>query len=71
MRYYKRTSGIYILAVGTGIGGTEITEEEYNRIFAAIKTKPETTETTDYMLRDDLIWEAYVVEPISEQISTT
>lgn len=30
-----------LLAIGTGAGGVEITEEEYNRLLAEIRTKAE------------------------------
>lgn len=63
MRYYKQIANGYILAVGTGNGGTEITEEEYNAILSVIHNKPPRTETTDYRLREDLTWEEYHVDP--------
>ena len=37
MRFYKQTSNHYIIAVGTGAGGTEIAETEYNAILAVIQ----------------------------------
>lgn len=66
MVYFKTTNGNYILSVGTGAGGTEITESEYNEIMSAIQNKPQATETTDYQLKTDLTWEAYEIEPIDE-----
>ena len=63
MKYYKYIEDGYILAVGTGGAGEEITEEEYNEIMVAIYNKPKRTETTDYHLRTDLTWEEYEVEP--------
>ena len=39
MRYYKQLSGSHIIAIGTGQGGTEITEAEYNTLLAEIRTK--------------------------------
>lgn len=66
MRYYKQTSNGYILAIGTGNGGTEITESEYGEIMTAIHNKPQRTEDTDYRLKDDLTWEAYHIEPSPE-----
>jgi len=66
MYYFKTTNGNYILSVGTGAGGTEITESEYNEIMTAIQNKPEATETTDYQLKTDLTWEAYEVEPVTD-----
>ena len=62
MRYYKQTGDDYILSIGIGDGGAEISEEEYNTIQTAIANKPEATETTDYMLRSDLLWEVVEVE---------
>lgn len=40
MRYYAQynESG-HLLAIGTGPGGTEITEDEYNRLLAEIREK--------------------------------
>ena len=62
MRYYKHTNNGYIVSVGTGNGGAEISEAEYNTILSVIVNKPVATETTDYMLRDDLTWEEYEME---------
>ena len=39
MRYNKRMNGSYILAIGTGSGGTEITESEYNALLSEIREK--------------------------------
>lgn len=63
MKYYKYTDSGYIITVGTGGMGVEITEEEYAEILAIIHNKPQRTETTDYRLKTDLTWEAYEVEP--------
>lgn len=63
MKYYRVISDGYILAIGTGSGGEEITEAEYNESMSVILNKPARTDTTDYRLRVDLTWEAYPVEP--------
>jgi hypothetical protein len=39
MRYYKLIENDTLIAIGTGYGGTEITEEEYNRLLTEIRTK--------------------------------
>lgn len=39
MRYYKREDNNYILSIGIGEGGTEITETEYNEIMSVIQNK--------------------------------
>lgn len=59
MRYYKIIENGYITAIGTGGGGVEITESEYNTIMSVVQQKPSRTETTDYHLKEDLTWEEY------------
>ena len=67
MRFYKDIQDGCIVAIGTGGGGTEITETEYNAIMAVIQGKPARTETTDYHLLEDLTWEEYErIEPSHE-----
>lgn len=39
MRYYKQISDNYIIAIGTGYGGEEITEAEYNAMLVEIRQK--------------------------------
>ena len=63
MRYYKQIENGYILAIGTGGGGVEITEQEYNEIMSVIQSKPPRTETTDFRLKVDLTWEEYETPP--------
>ena len=65
MRYNKQTSNNYILAIGTGYGGTEITEAEYNEIMAIIQNRP-TAEGKGYRLKTDLTWEEYDLPPMPE-----
>ena len=65
MRYNKQTSNNYILAIGTGYGGTEITEAEYNEIMAIIQNHP-TAEGKGYRLKADLTWEEYDLPPMPE-----
>ena len=73
-RYYKQTDGMYILAIGTGYGGTEITEAEYNEIMAIIQNHP-IAEGKGYRLKADLTWEEYDLPPVpkpsdDDEIST-
>ena len=62
MRYYKSIENGYILAVGTGFGGEEITEAEYTEIMAVIQNRPH-AEGKGYKLRTDLTWEEYDLPP--------
>ena len=39
MRYYKLIENDTLIAIGTGYGGTEITEAEYNALLAEIREK--------------------------------
>ena len=57
MRCYKEAADGYIAGIGTGFGGTEITQEEYNHILAAIHARPEPPEGYDYRLTEALEWE--------------
>lgn len=68
MRFYKTIENGYITAIGTGGGGTEITEQEYNQILSVIQSKPPRTATTDYHLREDLTWESYErIDPVKPE----
>ena len=67
MRCYKEAADGYISGIGTGPGGTEITQEEYNRILAAIHARPEPPEGYDYRLTEALEWE--LVERTAEEES--
>lgn len=73
MRYYKIIESGYIAGIGTGGGGTEITQEEYNTIMGVIQEKPTGTATTDYRLKEDLTWEEYELppEPVNPEIDDT
>ena len=50
------------LCVGTGNGGTEITEAEYASLLGVIRQRPQDTATTGYRLTTDLAWEPYARE---------
>lgn len=62
MRYYKKISDDYIAAIGTGPGGTEIPESEYNQIMAIIQSRPQ-ADGKGYRLKTDLTWEEYDLPP--------
>ena len=66
MRYYKLIENGYLTAIGTGVGGIEITEEEYNSILVHIRSCPEAPSGYGYRLKDDLTWELYEL-PIVEE----
>lgn len=65
MRFYKQTSNSYIIAVGTGAGGTEIAETEYNDVMAIIQSCPN-VKGKGYRLKTDLTWEEYDLPPEPE-----
>ena len=64
-RYYKQADDVYILAVGVGAGGTEITESEYTEIRSIIHNRPQ-TDGKGYRLKTDLTWEEYDLPPEPE-----
>lgn len=57
MRYYKQTENNYIHAIGTGTGGEEITQSEYENILFVIRSAPVAVEGYQYKLKHDLTWE--------------
>ena len=62
-RYYKQTDNMYILAVGVGVGGIEISADEYSEILSVIQNRP-TAEGKGYRLKADLTWEEYDLPPV-------
>jgi len=70
MKYYKTVDNGYIISVGTGSGGTEITEQEYAEILATIRNKPTARDGYDYRLKTDLTWEEYALPPIEPEPPT-
>ena len=72
MRYYKLIENGYIIAVGTGFGGIEITVDEYTTILKIVQDCPIAEEGYDYNLKEDLTWELVevpIVEPTDDEIS--
>ena len=65
MRHYKQISDNYIVAIGTGHGGIEITEAEYTEIMSIIQNCPQTA-GKGYHLKTDLTWEEYDLPPAPE-----
>ena len=58
MKYYKTIIDGYLVSVGTGTGGTEITESEYNELLSIIHNRPTPQTGFDYKLKaDTLEWE--------------
>lgn len=70
MRHNKYIDGNYIVSIGIGDGGSEITENEYITIMEVIENKPAETDTIGYRLKTDLTWEQYEKEPIPEDDPT-
>lgn len=64
MRYYKIIVDGYLVAIGSGSGGTEITETEYNNLLDIIRTKPIAESGYDYRLKADLTWELHELPPV-------
>ena len=64
-RYYKQTDDVYILAVGVGVGGMEISADEYSEILSVIQNHP-TAEGNGYRLKADLTWEEYDLPTVHE-----
>lgn len=71
MRYYKIIIDGYLIAVGSGSGGEEITETKYNDLLEVIRNKPTAESGYDYRLREDLEWELYELPPVPEDDELT
>lgn len=67
MRYYKIINNGYLIAIGNGSGGTEITAEEYAELLNIIHNKPTAESGYDYRLKADLTWEKYELPPMPEE----
>ena len=64
-RYYKQTDDVYILAVGVGVGGMEISADEYSEILSIIQNRP-IVDGKGYRLKTDLTWQEYDLPPAPE-----
>lgn len=69
MRYYKMMDDGYLVQIGTGFGGEEITAEEYRTIQEIILTVPPAPEGCDYRLKADLTWELYELPALEEELT--
>lgn len=66
MRYFEVSEDGYVLCIGTGLGGTEVTEERYNAVLSVLQNRPQETEIIGYRLKTDLTWDSYEKEPEPE-----
>ena len=67
MKYYKTLNDGYLVSVGTGTGGTEITESEYNNLLSIIHNRPTPSTGFDYKLKADILeWELVELPPIDD-----
>ena len=64
MRYYKMIIDGYLVAIGNGSGGTEITADEYAELLNIIRSKPVASKGYDFRLKADLTWELYELPPV-------
>lgn len=69
MRYYKIIDNGYLVQIGTGFGGEEITAEEYHAIAEVISTVPTAPDGYSYRLKADLTWELYELPVVEEELS--
>ena len=59
MRHYKMLNGAYLIAIGTGAGGTEITKAEYMNLYGIILGRPAVPEGYASRLTAEGEWELY------------
>lgn len=68
---YKYINDNFIIGVGTGFCGEEISEQEYNSILDKINNRPEAPEGYSYRLTTAMEWELAEVpktEPTTDEI---
>lgn len=74
MRHYKLVENDRLIAIGTGYGGTEITEAEYNRLLTEIRTKVNLVEQLyngDITIADvPAEWQEEIQRRVDERIAT-
>lgn len=68
MSFFKVTHDGYILGIGVGGGGTQISEAEYNEILSVIDARPTPQEGYDYRLKTDLTWELFELPPEPDEL---
>ena len=56
MKYNKQVSNGYISAIGTGHGGVDSTEDQYNESMATMQSC-RNVDGTGYLVKTDLTWE--------------
>lgn len=69
--FYKHINDKYIIGIGTGSGGEEISEQEYNAILDKINNRPKASDGHSYRLTTAMEWELAEVpktEPTTEKI---
>lgn len=72
MKYYKTINDGYLVSVGVGTGGIEITETEYNDLLSIIHSRPTPSTGFEYKLKADILtWELVELPPIEEDDEVT
>lgn len=69
--FYKYINDKYIIGVGIGAGGEEISEQEYNAVLDTINNRPEAPKGYSYRLTTAMEWELCEtpkIEPTTEEI---
>ena len=67
---FKVIANGYIIGVGIGSQGTEITHEEYDQITELMHNKPVDTEEIEYRLSESMEWIACEKDSGNDEITT-
>lgn len=71
MRYYKLIDNGYLISVGSGAGGNEITESEYSHLLDVIRAAPAAPDGYQYKLHSDTLeWELAELPPAHPEEDT-
>ena len=67
MRYYKMIEDGIVVGIGSGTGGVEILQEEYESLFQIILSKPMAPVGCELVLTTALQWESRPLPPEEDE----
>lgn len=67
MRWYKKIADHYIVCIGVGKDGEEISKAEYKEIREIIRNRPTASNGYGYRLTESLEWELYELPPVEAE----
>ena len=66
MRKFKIILNGYLVCIGEGMSGIEISDDEYSTLYALMRDKPEAPEGYEYRINEQNEYKLVEVEPLPE-----